>query len=264
MGVTSKQRDASLARVPATFRYNEPVRLAAEPRESNVTQVNVGGAERWLSLIGGGALIAYGLRRSDIGGLALAALGGSLVYRGATGHCMCYQALGINTAGHNPYASVKAGHGIKIEKSITIDKDQGELFRFWSNFENLPKVMRHLESVERRGSNLTHWVAKGPMGMSIDWDAEVITERENELIGWRSVEGSEIDTAGSVHFKKAPGGRGTEITVVLKYDPPAGKLGDYIARLFGRSAEQEIQEDLQRFKEKMEAGGIPTTVGQAH
>jgi uncharacterized membrane protein len=122
--------------------------------------------------------------------------------------------------------------------------------------------MNHLESVRVCDEKRSHWVAKGPLGVRVEWDAEIITERPNELIGWRSLPGSEVDTAGSVHFTPAPGGRGTEVRVVLKYDPPGGKVGATLAKLFGRSGSQEIQEDLRHFKEIMEAGEVPTTQGQ--
>jgi uncharacterized membrane protein len=232
---------------------------------SNVTrkEINVSEAERWASLVGGGALALYGLTRGTWGGLGLAALGGSLLYRGATGHCSVYGALGINTAErHGPATSVAAGHGVKVEKTMTINRSPEELFRFWRNFENLPRFMSHLESVRICGENRSHWVAKGPLGMRMEWDAEMITERPHETIGWRSLEGSEVDTAGSVHFTPAPGSRGTEVRVILKYDPPGGKLGAAAARLFGKAPEQEIQEDLRRFKQIMEAGEVPTTQGQ--
>jgi uncharacterized membrane protein len=100
--------------------------------------------------------------------------------------------------------------------------------------------------------------------MSVQWDAEIVTDTPNRVISWRSLPGSDVDTAGSVHFNMAPAGRGTEIRVSLKYDPPAGKLGTFIARLFGENPEQQIRDDLARFKQIIEAGEIPRTDGQPH
>ena len=227
--------------------------------------VNVGQTERWASAFGGGALALYGLTRGNLPGVALALLGASLVYRGTTGHCYAYQAMGVNTATgetDNPNVSVRGGRGVKVEKSITINRPPEELFRFWRNFENLPRVMSHLESVQVTGDNRSHWVAKAPAGTSVEWDAEVYNEKENELIAWRSLEGADVDSAGSVHFTPAPAGRGTELRVVLKYDPPAGKIGAAVAKLFGEEPEQQIEEDLRRFKSMMETGEVPTTEGQ--
>jgi uncharacterized membrane protein len=233
----------------------------AAPRQRSFA--NVGDAERWLSILGGTALAAFGVSRGTPGGLALGALGGGLAYRGLTGRCPVYRALGVSTAErHGPVTSVPAGAGVKVEKTVTINRSPEELFQFWRNLENLPRFMRHLESVRNLGNKRSHWVARGPLGYRVEWDAVIHTERPNELLSWRSLGGSEVDTAGSVHFTRAPGGRGTEVRVVLKYDPPGGKFGAAVARLFGASAEQEIQEDLRRFKQGTEAGEVPTTEGQ--
>jgi uncharacterized membrane protein len=234
------------------------------------SDVNVGEIERWASAIGGGALAVYGITRlisrGSVGGAVLALVGGSLIYRGTTGHCDMYQALGIDTAGttgaENPVVSVPAKRGIKVEKSITINKSPEELYRFWRNFENLPRFMDHLESVQVTGGNRSHWVAKAPAGKTVEWDAEIYNEKENELIAWRSLEGADVDNAGSVRFQPAPGGRGTEVKVVLKYDPPGGVIGATIAKLFGEEPSQQIEEDLRRFKQVMETGEITTTTGQ--
>jgi len=122
--------------------------------------------------------------------------------------------------------------------------------------------MDHLKSVTVNDNVHSHWVANAPAGTSVEWDAVIINERENKLIAWRSVEDADIGNAGSVHFTPAPGGRGTEVKVVLEYDPPAGKAGAIIARLFGEEPDQQVREDLRHFKEIMEAGEIPTTEGQ--
>jgi uncharacterized membrane protein len=223
--------------------------------------VNVGPTERWLSALGGAALGAYGLSRGTWGGLGLAALGGALVWRGATGHCSLYGALGISTAErHGPATAIPAGEGVKVEESVTIQKPAAELYRFWRDLNNLGRFMEHLETVRAEG-NRSHWVACGPLGYRAEWDAEIITDRPNELIGWRSLPGSAVDTAGSVHFSELPG-RGTEVRVILKYDPPAGRLGAAVARLFGQSPQAQIREDLRRLKQYMETGEIPTTAGQ--
>ncbi len=230
--------------------------------------VNVSEMERWASSIGGGALAVYGISRlltqRSVGGAVLALVGGALVYRGASGHCEMYHKLGINTAegSDNPNVSVRGGHGFKVEKSVTINKQPAELYRFWRNFENLPRFMNHLEAVQTLGDNRSHWVAKAPAGRTVEWDAEIYNEKENELIAWRSLEGADVDNAGSVRFESDPGGRGTIVRVALKYDPPGGTLGKLVAKLFGEAPDQQVEEDLRRFKQLMEAGETPTTEGQ--
>ncbi len=238
--------------------------MTARAGESRAPAVNVSEVERMASAVGGAALAVYGLTRGTLGGLALAAVGGSLVYRGISGHCALFESLGINTAAmpHGAAASVPASHGVKIEEAITINRPAAELYQFWHRLENLPRVMRHLESVRETGDRRSHWVAKGPAGFSVEWDAETINDRPNELIAWRSLANADVQNAGSVHFEDRGGGR-TEVRVTLKYNPVGGKAGAAVARLFGRAPEQEVRADLQRFKELMETGATAAAAGPA-
>ncbi len=156
--------------------------------------------------------------------------------------------------------SVPGNKGTKIELATTINRSPEELFAFWRNFENLPQVMDHLESVECMGENRSHWRAHSGEKL-IEWDAELINERRNEMIAWRSLEGSDVHHAGSIWFKPAPGDLGTEVKLSIEYS--VGSFTDMIAKLFRRSPEQQMREDLRHFKQMMEAGEIPTTAGQS-
>ncbi len=222
------------------------------------TSVNVGEAERWGSIAAGGMMLWHLLRHGKVGSVALALIGGSLIQRGLTGHCHLYNALEISS-NDNQHA-VK--HGIKITKSVTINKSPEDLFQFWRNLENLPTFMDHLIDVRQLDGNRSHWIAKAPAGAKVEWDAEIINEKENELLAWQSVEDSDIENVGSVRFSPAPGGRGTEVRVEMQYAPPAGKLGVAIGKLLHEEPSIQIDEDLQRFKQLMEAGEISTTNGQ--
>jgi uncharacterized membrane protein len=179
-----------------------------------------------------------------------------------SGQCTVYDWLGIDTAHRGPATTIPAHHGIKVEEAMTINRSPHELYEFWRNLANLPHFMKHLQSVRKTGGNRSHWVAQGPLGMKVEWDAEVYNENPNEMIAWRSFEGSDVDNTGSVHFRPAPTGRGTEVRVVLKYNPPAGKAGAVIAKMFGKDPEGMIREGLRRFKQLMETGEIPTVQGQ--
>ena len=239
-------------------------------------RVNVGRVERWLSMVAAGALTAYALKRRQVPGGAAAIAAAALLYRGATGHCDVYGALGINRRGgtrnreegtgviadrgSDTRAQLGGRRGIHVDESVTIHRPLAELYRFWRNFENLPQFMQHLESVSVREEGISHWVAKGPAGMRVEWDARIINEVENKVIGWQSLEGSMISTAGSVNFDEDT--HGTRVAVNLQYNPPAGKLGAAVAKLFGEEPNQTIREDLRRFKQLMEAGEVPTTEGQ--
>ncbi|MBD2493419.1 SRPBCC family protein [Nostoc sp. FACHB-280] len=208
--------------------------------------------ERWASLIGGGAMVLTGLSQRSLKGVLTALAGGGLVYQGITKQStigQAQEAIGINKP-------------IKVEKTVTINKPADELYRFWHNFEQLPTFMKHLQSVKVYDAKRSHWIAKAPLANNVEWDAEILEDRENEFISWASVEGADIENSGFVRFKKAPGDRGTEVKVVLEYNIPGGGLSAALAKLFGEEPEQQIGDDLRRFKMLMEAGEIATTEGQ--
>jgi uncharacterized membrane protein len=225
---------------------------------------NISDTERWISMAAGAGLALYGLSRRKPSGWFLTAMGGMLLQRGASGHCHTYEALGINTAGtgEDTRRALGGSSGTLVEESVTINRPIEELYRFWRNLENLPQFMQHLESVERVTDTLSRWRARGPAGKVVEWNAEIINEVANKVIGWRSIEGSDVISAGSVHFEDAGAGRGTRVHVRLQYSPPGGKVGAAVARMLGRDAATEIREDLRRFKQILETGEVPTTKGQ--
>ena len=149
-------------------------------------------------------------------------------------------------------AALGGDKGIRVEESIRIDRPVEDLYRFWRNLSELPRFMSHLERVDELGGNQSHWVAKGPAGMRVEWDAEIINEVPNKVIGWRSLPESELVTAGSVTFDPTPDGTGTRLTVHLQYAPPAGAIGKAIAQLFGAEPSQAIGDDLKRLKTLLE------------
>jgi uncharacterized membrane protein len=223
--------------------------------------INVGRTERILSGIAGAALLALGARRWRWLG-ALLPIGGGLLARAVTGHCPVNRAIGRNSAlprggRQSPVTSVERGEGVKVEERVVVGRSAAELYRFWRDFTNLPLIMEHLQSVTTLDDRRSRWVAKGPGGNLVEWEAEIHNDIENELIAWRSLPGSDVDNAGSVHFRPAAGGRGTEVRVVLRYDPPTGRLGAAIATLLGEAPAQQIRADLRRFKQVMDAGVMP-------
>ncbi len=212
-----------------------------------------GETERWASIIGGGAMVLFGLQQRSLRGVLTAIAGGSLAYHGAQGEKslpdVVTSAVGLNKV-------------IRAERTVTINKPAAELYAYWHDFANLPTFMKHVQSVTVMDMRRSHWVAKAPMGQSIEWDADLIDDRPNELIAWVSIEGADVDNSGFVRFKPAPGDRGTEVKVVVEYNPPGGILGSALAKLFGEEPEQQIGDELNRFKQLMEAGEIATTEGQ--
>jgi uncharacterized membrane protein len=227
---------------------------------------NVGSAERWLSIAAGSALAALGLIRRSPAGLAAALAGGFLVYRGATRRCPVYGSLGVSTAEEDRgegrmIASVR---DVSIERWNTINRPAEELYAYWRNFENLPSFMNHLESVRVHDDGRSTWVARAPVGMTVQWIAEITEDVPNERISWRSLVNVDVQNEGTVEFRPAPGDRGTEIHVSISYRPPWGIVGSAFARLFGDEPAQQIEEDLRRFKQLMEAGELSTIDGQTH
>jgi uncharacterized membrane protein len=226
---------------------------------------NVGKVERAVSAVAGTLLVRAALKKKGWMGAGAALLGINFLRRGITGHCFSYKALGIRTtepqSGNHPTLPYESG--IRVDEATTINRPREEVFRFWRDFSNIAHCMKHVESVSAiPGTNRSRWIAKGPGGKRMEWDAEIINEKENELIAWRSLEGSEVANAGSVHFKDASGGRGTEVKVELQYSPPGGTLGAFIAKLFGEEPSQQIRGDLRRLKARLEAGVVPETNGQ--
>jgi uncharacterized membrane protein len=229
---------------------------------------NVARAERIGSVAVGCALVTYGIRRRDPVGVVTALLGGVFVLRVATGRCPVYRALGVSTGSADAVlgrpradvagraATVNARKAVKVERVVTIEADRPVLYEFWRDIQNLPRFMSHLVSVQVESRTQSHWVARGPMGMTVEWDAEIVNDIPDTLIAWKSVAGAMVPNAGSVHFTDAPDGRGTIVRVVMEVEPPAGKLGFAMAKLFGEDPEQEVREDLRRFKQLMETGEI--------
>lgn len=218
--------------------------------------INVGEKERIASILAGTALALYGLTRLSKATIPYAAAGGYLLYRGVTGKCLVYKALDIQRAG-------EAGEGgIEVIRSLTVNRPREEVYTYWRRLENLPGFMSHLESVQVIDEKRSHWTAKGPLNTQIDWEAEIVEDRPNEEITWRSLPGSEIENSGTVRFRDAPGGRGTEIYVSMQYRPPAGSVSTAVAKILGEEPDIQVREDLRRFKQILEAGEPPTTFGQ--
>ncbi|MCA1559074.1 MAG: SRPBCC family protein [Acidobacteria bacterium] len=150
---------------------------------------------------------------------------------------------------------------LHVKKGVTVNRPREDVYQFWRDLENLPRFMQHLEMVEAADGGRSHWVAKAPGGKTVEWDAEIIEERPNELIAWRSLAGSDVRNEGAVRFTQAPGDRGTEVHVELLYDAPAGRAGATIAKLFGEEPSRQIRDDLRRFKQVMETGEIVRSEG---
>ncbi len=242
--------DFGRARLATVTGFVDYVRAEAGELLSQDGDGRVGNAQRWVAIVGGGLLAAYGLKQKSISGAALAVAGGYLVYAGASAE--------------RPFSDgVEAVTGpLEVKRTVSINRPAAELYAFWRNPENLPKFMLNIESVTRIGQTRTHWVTRPVMGIQYEWDGEVTQNVENERIAWRSVSDSHFENSGSVTFAPATQGRGTEVTLELSYKPPMGRLGVAVATFIGQDQERQIREILRQFKQLMDAGEIPSTVGQ--
>jgi uncharacterized membrane protein len=200
-------------------------------------------ARRWGAVITGSSIAAYGVSRRSPSGIALAAAGGLLAYSGARPN---------------------RERELIARSSMIINNPKQKVYEFWRNFENLPLFMRHLETVSVTGERRSRWIALGPMGTRIAWDAEIINEIPNEEIRWRSLPSSDVDVSGIVRFSQANVDRGTLVQVVSAVEPPAGALGEAVAKMFGKDPSFMMRQDLRRLKALIETGEIPTIEGQSH
>ena len=214
---------------------------------------NISATARLASTVAGAALAVAGYKRAN---KALGVLGFGLLARGASGWCPV-------TAAVDPYASsmdptrrhLGGSHGIIVEDAITIYRPVSEVYSYWRNLENLPRFMAHLEEVQVIDRFHSHWTARGPLGVRVEWDAEVINDIPPTLLSWKSVGQSDVVSAGSVRFKPA-GEHATQVRVKLQYDPPAGRVGATVAWLLGEDPQHQIAEDLRGFKQLLEAGEV--------
>ncbi|HET6469366.1 MAG TPA: SRPBCC family protein [Geminicoccaceae bacterium] len=230
---------------------------------------------RLLSILGGGWLAWRGLRRGDPVGIGLAVLGGCLIMgaeqsrelmnrvlgpegsseawkRSRVGHWVQDQADRVRSGVEGAREAMSAP--IEIDERITIQRPREELYRFFRDFSNLPKIMKHVERVDVLSDRRSHWVLKAPLGTRVEWDSMVESEQENDHISWRSERDTTVPNSGTVSFKEASGG-GTEVRVRLTYEAPMGRLGQMVAKLLGEEPSVQARDDLQEFKRMMESGG---------
>ena len=244
------------------YRYQTNTQDMDWKEEQAAAFQNIGETQRLISAVAGAGLIFEGWRRRSLAGGALAFAGLGLLYRAASGYCPAFGVIGIDMHDAQDTSrlgrrKVPSGYATRIRKSVEINRPPNELYRFWRTLDNLPRIMSHLESVQVVTDRFSHWIVKTMTGMpTIEWDAEIITDVENERIGWRSLSDADVNHAGSVEFEPIDDGRRTRVIVTLQYTPIAGRLGTVVAKFIGQDPDSKIEDDLQRFKESMEAGKV--------
>jgi uncharacterized membrane protein len=222
-------------------------------------QQNVNDIERAASVAAGLLLIAAA--RHSRGRAMAAMLGAWLMARGVTGYCPITASVRGNHRDDTREA-LGGRRGVHVKESILVRAPRETVYDFWRSLSNLPRFMTHLERVDVISDSRSHWVIKGPAGTRVEWDAELINDRRPDLIAWRSLEGAQVASAGSVRFRDTRDGR-TEITVRLQYEPPAGKLGTWVSAFLGEDPARQIREDLRRLKQLFDRTASPTRSGTA-
>jgi uncharacterized membrane protein len=236
--------------------------ILSQPRPEGWVWARVGGDAMDLSLLGG----AWASNRTDkdrvaaatvavVGVMALDLLCGRQLSDEDNAYDGMGQARRLGGRARSTEDEQWSG-AVHVRKSITINRPAEELYRFWRDFDNLPRFMTHLEEIRKLDDKRSHWKAKGPVGFTFEWDAEITEDQPNERLAWASVPGSSVHSAGSVNFKKGPGGRGTVVEVEMRVDPPGGVIGAQIAKLFGKEPGQQVSDHLRAFKQIMETGHL--------
>lgn len=218
------------------------------PASSSIT---LGRIERWGALTAAAALVAFGTSRRSKSSTVVAMAAAPLAYRGVAGHWP-------GTWRSDTKQALTGPRGAHVHDSVRVERPVEEVYRFWRRLENLPRFMDYLKRVTDLGNGRSRWVAEGPGGLDVEWDAEIINDVENKLIGWRSLASADVVSAGSVHFDPVHDGQATQVTVRMQYSAPGGRLGTAVAKVFGRSPEQTVREDLRRLKQILEAGELTT------
>ncbi len=258
IGFDDDDRSSRTMRAVGVREIASGIGLLTRQQPAGFAWARVAGDALDLVLLGG----AYTSRRSDRRRVAAAA---AAVLGVAALDLLAAQTLTAEAAGGRATGRVRAKpRGIRVTKAITVNRPPEEAYRFWRNFEQLPQFMAHLESVRMMDDRRSYWRAKAPLGTTVEWSAELVEDRPNELIAWRSLEGTDVPNSGRVRFTPAPGGLGTEVTVELKYDPPAGIIGATIAKLFGEEPSIQVDGDLRRFKQVLELGEVVHSDASIH
>jgi uncharacterized membrane protein len=246
------QTDADLRRPASAAAHSEGSGSKQGARQQD-SRKNLGSGSRTACFAAGSGLVAYGAKRRGIAGTLLGLFGAELIYHGTTGYSALLRWTGVDTLHPRTVAA---------ERTVTVGRSCDEIYQFWKDPANMPRIMGAIESVTRVDENRWHWKAKPIAGMQFEWDSETMQDIPGRLISWRSTEGAPLDQAGTLIFTPAPGNRGTEVKLRFQYKPPAGELGDTMAGLFGKDAYHAISRQLRKLEQLMETGEIARTNNQ--
>ena len=220
---------------------------------------NVVGPEKWISIIGGGVLATYGMKRGGLRGVAASLIGANLIARGVTGHSPGKRA--ILPSGTEKAIAKQEGwtFAAPVSRAVSINKPPEEVYAFFRDFNNLPSFMTDIARIDVIDDKRSHWVVKAPAGRTVEWDSTVTEEDVGERFAYQSEEGGDINNKGVLEFRPGAGGKGTALHVTLVFEPPFGVAGRAIAALFMKDPAIQLRENLVRLKMLLETGEIATS-----
>jgi uncharacterized membrane protein len=241
----------------ATLEIQRPA-AAGESRIPQGHSINVALPERLISAAAGGLLVAWGVRKRSAAGAAGAIAGAELIYRGLTGHCHVYGALGLDTAGSRKSGAQIEPDAPEVHRAITIGKPPEELYGFWRDPINLAQIVAHFAEVTPRGNGLTHWRVTGRLKQILEWDSRYVEEQPGRKLAWETAPGSTLVNRGDISFHPGPNGAGTEVRLRMQFEPPLGNLGSGLVKALHFIPRGVAGQTLRRFKSLAETGEIPT------
>jgi uncharacterized membrane protein len=252
-GIKARNTNVLLTRVVGLREISSGIGIFAEPRPITWIQARIVGDAMDIMLLGR-AFTSKQITNPISSGAALLSVLAITVVDLATNQLISNKPSQITT-------NVMQGSVMRVRKSVTVNRPIADVYAFWRNFENLPQFMRHIQSISVLENGRSHWVAQNSGESALEWEAVLVGDTPDEQITWQAVEDGDMHTDGSVQFRPAPGDRGTEVLVDIKYHPPVGKLGAGFIRLFGTHPEQLLYDELRMFKQIMETGEVVRSDG---
>jgi len=193
---------------------------------------------------------------------AVGAAGALLALRGLVGGRPLSLAAGglmlLRTSANRPLSETLSATGraaIRVQKTIAVRAPVEKVYETLRNYDNFPRFMHNVRSVEVRADGTSRWTVAGPAGVSVEWDAITTDMEENRLIAWSTADGSAVDHSGVIRL--VPEDDVTRVHITMSYTPIAGAVGHAIALLFGADPKSELDEDLLRMKALLEGVNVP-------
>jgi uncharacterized membrane protein len=254
--IAAPARVAALAGVDDTRRSRSIIRTLGARECGHAAALLLGSEKLVWTRVAGDALdiafLAAGVARRGPGRRARGAMSAAALT--AIGGADVYAALRTTRDGGSRHANGQRHRTLRA--AITIRRTPDQVYEFWRNLENLPSFMHHLKSVTAGPEGRSHWVANAPLGQDVQWDAQIVEDQPNKRIAWQSLPGSAVENSGCVDFASDNSGKGTEVRVTIAYRMPGGVLGKAVATLLGESPDQQVNDDLRRFKQILETGQV--------